>query len=116
SKEQPVPFPNPDSKVSRISVRASRLILGVLRADVLLNLSNLPPLIMHFPRIQSDILADVARGSVLILEAKQIVLVTEVHHASAEARELFQNPWNVFRHLTSATRLHTGAKRPRHHV
>src|SRR2546422_25006 len=116
SKEQPAPFPNPDSKESRISVRASRLILGVLRANVLLNLSNLQPLIMHFPRIQSDILADVARGSVLILEAKQIVLVTEVHHASAEAWELFQNLWNVFRHLISGTRLRIGEKRRRHHV
>src|SRR5437867_12526992 len=68
SKEQPAPFPNPDSKESRISVRASRLILSVLRANVLLYLSNLLPLIMHFPLILSDILADVAHVSVLLLD------------------------------------------------
>ena len=59
---------------------------------------------MHFSRIQGDVLADIACGTVLVLEAKQIVLVAKIHHASAEARELLQDFRNVFCNLISGTR------------
>ena len=86
SKGQSAPFPHPDTRESRILIQASRLILGVFGANILLNLRNLHSLIMHFPRIEGDVLTDIACGTVLVLEAKQIVLMAEIHHASAEAR------------------------------
>ena len=60
---------------------------------------------MHITRIQRDVLANVAPGTVLVLKAKQIVLVSESRHASAEAGQLFQDAWNVLRGLISGTRL-----------
>ena len=92
-------------------IQASRLVLGVFGANVFLNLGNLHSLIMHFPRIEGDVLTDIACGTVLVLEAKQIVLMAEIHHASAETRELFQDFRNVFCDLISGTRLGVGEKR-----
>lgn len=56
---------------------------------------------MHIAGIESDVFAEVAAGTVLVHEAEQIVLVTHVHHASAEARELLENFRNVFGGLIS---------------
>src|SRR5437867_9915704 len=75
----------PIPRESRILIQASRLVLGVFGANVFLNLGNLHSLIMHFPRIEGDVLTDIACGTVLVPEAKQIVLMSEIHHASAEA-------------------------------
>ena len=64
--------------------------------DVVLNLSDGHALIVHLSRFQRDILTHRASRAVLILEAKQIVLVTKAGHTSAKTRQLLQDLRDVF--------------------
>src|SRR5262249_19803733 len=96
-------FPDRHTQQYPTSAEASRLIAGVLGFDIVLNLGDRHALIVHLPRIKRDVLADIAARAMLILEAKQIVLVAEAGHASAKVGQLFENFRNVLRHLVGGS-------------
>jgi len=54
---------------------------------------------MHLAGVQGYALTHIAARTVLILETKEIVLVTETRLAPAEAWELFEDLWNIFGRL-----------------
>jgi hypothetical protein len=54
---------------------------------------------VHISRIQRDVFANAASGTMLVPEAKEIALVSESRHASAEARQLSENLRHILRNL-----------------
>jgi hypothetical protein len=73
--------------------------------DPLANLVDGHALLMHLSRVQRDVLADPSGGGVGISEAKQIVVVAVVLHASAEAWKLFEHFGDVCRSLVGVAGL-----------
>src|SRR5437899_11805000 len=68
---------------ARLSAEPSRLISGILRLDVVLDLRDGQALIVHPARIKRDVLTNGATRSVLVLETEKIVLVAKAGHAAA---------------------------------
>ena len=72
-------------------------------------------LVMHVPGFQRNVLTNVASGTVFVLEAEQIALVSKSCHTSAEAGQFGKNLRHIVCNLIGRTRLRIFRKVARIH-
>jgi len=84
-----------------VEFHSSDLMFAVLVFDLyrFANLIDWHSGIVQLSRVQRDVLTQIAAGTVLVFEAEQIILMTVVRHASAEAGKLFEHFRNIFSDL-----------------
>src|SRR5947199_895175 len=73
------------------------------------------PLVVHVPGLQRNVLTNVAPGTVFVLEAEQIALVSKSSHTSAEAGQFSKNLRHILCNLVRRTGLRIFRKVARIH-